>query len=68
MKILRPILDKVDVETLLMFGKKDDSVPFKDSRVMKKKMSNSGVVKFTGGHFFFLEERKKFFNYNEKST
>ena len=55
---LRDNLKDIDVPVLLLFGEKDDAVPFKDGKVMNRLIKNSGLVKFENcGHFLFLEQR-----------
>ncbi len=56
----RKDLEKIDIEVLLIWGKYDNSTPYKDALIMNKKINKSGLVTFNTGHFPFLEDRYKF--------
>lgn len=55
-------LKKIDVETLIIWGKLDKTTPYKHALKMNKLIKNSGLVTIdNAGHFPYLE-RKNYFN------
>ncbi len=56
----RKELKKINTEVLLIWGRYDNSTPYKDALLMNRKINNSGLVTFNTGHFPFLENRYKF--------
>ncbi len=58
---LKPCLSKINVETLIIWGRDDLETPYKDALIMKKKIKNAGLITFDDvGHFPYLE-RKNYF-------
>jgi pimeloyl-ACP methyl ester carboxylesterase len=54
-------LHEINIPTLILHGKKDRTVEFKFAKVLNKKIKDSKLVAFKGGHLFFiLGERQKF--------
>lgn len=53
---LEPLLGKISVETLLIWGTKDDATPIGDAKIMEKKIPNAGLAEINGaGHFSWLD-------------
>ncbi|MGN1227524.1 MAG: alpha/beta fold hydrolase [Christensenellales bacterium] len=60
---LSNILNLIEAETLLIWGKKDTSTPIKDAMLMNKKIKNSGLYIYeNGSHFAYIEYGKSFIN------
>lgn len=58
---LRKYLKKINVETLIIWGKDDKETPYKDALYMSKTIKTSGLVTFENcGHFPYLEKKKYF--------
>ncbi len=62
---LRPLLAKITVPTLLVWGGKDTATPVEDGRemeaILKKAGADAALVVFDGaGHYAFLEENVRF--------
>ena len=58
---LTPILSKIDADTLIIWGKKDDVTPYYMAKKLNKKIKNSGLVTFeNAGHFSYLTNHSKF--------
>lgn len=58
---LTPILNKVKVPTLLIWGENDKATPLSDAKLMEKEMEDAGLVVLKNcGHFSFLEDRSTF--------
>jgi pimeloyl-ACP methyl ester carboxylesterase len=54
-------LREIIIPTLILHGRKDRTVEFKLAKVLNKKIKDSKLVAFKGGHLFFiLGERQKF--------
>ncbi len=54
-------LEKIDKETLLIWGDKDTATPIGDAKIMEEKIKGSGLVVLEGGtHYCFLEQPQKF--------
>lgn len=54
-------LKKINVETLIIWGTKDNVTPYKDALKLKKKIKKSGLVPLEGvGHFSYLEARRTY--------
>ncbi|MDD2505534.1 MAG: alpha/beta hydrolase [Bacilli bacterium] len=53
---LKELIPKIKEETLIIWGEKDDSVPFSDALYMKEVIKGSGIVSLpNSGHFPFLD-------------
>ncbi|MDR1754337.1 MAG: alpha/beta hydrolase [Eubacterium sp.] len=54
---LMPVVSRVTVSTLLIWGENDDSTPLSDGKIMENLMPNAGlaVIK-NAGHYAFLEQ------------
>ncbi len=58
---LKKCIKKIQVETLIIWGKDDKETPYTDAIYMNKHIKNSGLVTFDNcGHFPYLEKRKYF--------
>lgn len=58
---LKKNLKKIQVETLIIWGRDDKETPYRDAIIMKKHIPNAGLVTFDDvGHFPYLE-RKNYF-------
>jgi pimeloyl-ACP methyl ester carboxylesterase len=56
-------LDKIQIPTLIMHGKKDRMVPYELAKETNKGLRGSKILTFEGGHiFFFMKERQQFLN------
>jgi len=54
-------LEKINKETLLIWGDKDTATPLEDGKIMEEKIKGSGLVVLEGGtHYCFLEQPQKF--------
>lgn len=55
------ILKDIDVETLLVFGDKDDATPVEKGRFMEKTMPNAALVIFEGDdHYAYFHQADRF--------
>lgn len=55
---LEPLLEKIDVPALLIWGENDTATPLSDGQTMEKKIPNAGLVTLRGaGHYSFLDDR-----------
>ena len=53
---LKYYLKEVNTETLLIWGKLDESTPLKDGKIMNKLIENSALIVFpNGNHFTYLQ-------------
>lgn len=50
-----PLLSKIHVPTLLIWGKNDTATPLRDAKIMEKLIPDAGLVELNGGHFAFAE-------------
>ena len=50
-----PLLAKIRVPTLLIWGKDDTATPLRDAKIMEQHIPDSGLVELNGGHFAFAE-------------
>ena len=58
---LRPLLPRIQVPTLLVWGSEDDATPLADARIMEKEIPDAGLVVFQGaGHFSYLDRPAEF--------
>ena len=58
---LRHLFGKIDVPTLIMWGRYDDAVPLSDAYLIEAAVKDSAVIVFEGSaHFPFLTERARF--------
>ena len=54
---LTPLLEKISVETLLIWGKNDTAPPLSDGILMEQKMQNAGLAQIeNAGHFPFIDQ------------
>ena len=61
---LRPILGRVTVPVLLVWGALDTETPIADGKLMEKTMPNAQMVVFEDGtHFVFWEHAKEVAEY-----
>jgi pimeloyl-ACP methyl ester carboxylesterase len=54
-------LDKLHIPTIIMHGKKDQSVPYLLAEEMHHRIRGSRMIPFQGGHLFFLISRHQQF-------
>jgi pimeloyl-ACP methyl ester carboxylesterase len=58
---LTPLLSKIDVPVLLIWGDQDTATPLDDAQIMAAHIPDSGLVVFEGaGHFSYLEQPLRF--------
>ena len=58
---LRKCLPKIDIDTLLIWGKEDKTTPYKDAKIMHKYLKKSAIITFDdSGHFPYLDNAKRF--------
>ena len=58
---LRHLFSKIDVPTLIMWGRGDDAVPLSDAYLIEAAVSDSAVIVFDESkHFPFLTEQARF--------
>lgn len=58
---LQPLLEKIEVPVLLVFGSKDDATPLWMGKIMKDKIPNSKLLVYEGAsHFAYFEKAKDF--------
>lgn len=58
---LQPLLEKINVPTLLIWGTEDTATPLSDAKLMEKLIKDSGLVELSGGsHWAFVEQPGKF--------
>ena len=58
---LRHLFEKLDVPTLIMWGRYDDAVPLSDAYLIEAAVKDSAVIVFEhSAHFPFLTERARF--------
>ena len=50
-----PLLSRIRVPTLLIWGRDDTATPLRDAKVMEKHIPDAGLVELAGGHFAFAE-------------
>ncbi len=55
---IRPLLAKIRVPTLILWGKNDNELPPEDGKTIKKYVKNSQLVFIGNGHFPFWENPK----------
>jgi len=60
---LTPILDKINLPTLIIWGEQDQTTPIKDAQLIQKQIKNSQleIIK-DAGHFSFIDQPEKFIN------
>jgi len=56
------LLKNITVKTLIIFGKKDKDTPIYMAKKLNKKIKNSRLILFSGGHYCYVEEAQKFIN------
>lgn len=56
----RHLLKQIKCQTLLLWGKQDDATPLKIAKVLKRKIKDSELILFEGGHFVYIEQFSKF--------
>lgn len=55
---LTPLLEKISVPTLLIWGEKDTATPLSDGQTMERLIPNAGLVTLRGaGHYSFIDDR-----------
>lgn len=47
---------KINSDTLLIWGERDDATPVYMGRIFEKKIKNSGLVVLNGGHYSYLDD------------
>lgn len=58
---VRPMLSKLKMPVLLVFGEKDDATPLWMGKIMEKEIPDAGLVVFDGAtHYAYLEQLPKF--------
>lgn len=58
---LTPLLAKIKIPTLLIWGEKDTATPVRDGRTMNNKIPNSQLIVYKeGGHYAFLDQPFEF--------
>lgn len=50
------LLKRIKSKTLLVWGKQDSSTPVKIAKILNKKIKQSELVLYTGGHFVYIEK------------
>ena len=50
-----PLLPRISVPTLLLWGKDDTATPLRDAQIMEKLIPDAGLVVLNGGHYAFAE-------------
>ena len=56
-------IEKIDCETLLLWGKNDNATPLADGELMAEKIVKSQLKVFDrSGHFAFRSQEEEFFN------
>ena len=53
-------LRHITAPTLIIWGKKDKDTPYYMAKKINKKISNSAIITFEGGHFCYLDNIDKF--------
>jgi pimeloyl-ACP methyl ester carboxylesterase len=57
---LRPLLPRVQAETLLVWGENDAETPLYMAKIMEEEISGAALVVLEGGHFAYLEQAPRF--------
>lgn len=58
---VRPLLPKLTMPVLLVFGEKDDATPLWMGKIMEKEIPDAGLAVFEGaGHYAYLEQLQRF--------
>ncbi len=58
---LRPLLPRIDIPVLLIWGETDSETPLEDGRLMERLIPDAGLVVFEGaGHYAYLEQPGRF--------
>lgn len=52
---MTPLLSRIRVPTLLIWGKDDTATPLRDAHIMEKHIPDAGLVVLNGGHYAFAE-------------
>ncbi len=50
-----PLLSRIHVPTLLIWGKDDTATPLRDAKIMEQRIPDAGLVVLAGGHYAFAE-------------
>lgn len=50
-----PLLSRIRVPTLLIWGKDDTATPLRDAKIMEQHIPDAGLVVLAGGHYAFAE-------------
>lgn len=57
---LRKYYKRIESETLILWGEKDEDTPIKDAYTLRKIIKNSGLIVFKNAHHFsYLEKQKE---------
>jgi pimeloyl-ACP methyl ester carboxylesterase len=60
---LEHCLEKIDCETLLLWGKEDNATPLADGELMAEKIVKSKMIVLEkSGHFAFRNQEEEFYN------
>ncbi len=55
---LEPLLERIKVPALLIWGENDTATPLGDAKIMESKIPNAGLVVLKGaGHYSFIDDR-----------
>ncbi len=58
---LKPLLNEIDTETLLVFGENDEATPVAKGKLMEKLMPNAALVVFENDdHFAYFHQAQRF--------
>jgi pimeloyl-ACP methyl ester carboxylesterase len=58
---LRPLLPRIDIPVLLIWGETDSETPLEDGQLMERLIPDAGLVVFEGaGHYAYLEQPGRF--------
>ena len=47
---------KINADTLLIWGERDDATPVYMGKIFESKIKNSGLVVLNGGHYSYLDD------------
>ena len=53
---LTHLFSRVNVPTLLIWGKNDTATPLSDAKLMEMTIPDAGLVELEGGHYSFLDQ------------
>ncbi len=52
---MTPLLSRIRIPTLLIWGKDDTATPLRDAHIMEQHIPDAGLVVLAGGHYAFAE-------------